>query len=821
MILFPLESRIYDFKEQIKKRKKHKYQKIYSLFSFPIQQIIYFQLNERIKTIILKKEYLKLLTNYHSLIQLDFNTNNKYNYNHNVNLNVNINQVVNEQILFRNSWKTILKYTSSINLLLSRINYTEDIKMIQLDNSFKNNLISSSLLIKYIEIKSLLNFNQKKNNTNIKKKLIKVINCPNTSIDKDHWLLWLTAQKKTFQLNSSFNKVSFFNLLIYQPNDESYNFELFPYFSQFTIHPSISVFLKSQFYQKQYFEQLNIWKSLNHEFQQINQIENENYPLVNWITLFLEKTQYTSKDHYINKKYNLYELELEVENNIKCDIKCNFKSNETKTNLSSIIKSNLFYFSLLISKIQTKFTILQSLLGNSIFSNTLSESTNCGILNRLLLIPNCLIYLPNHQNNIQNNFINLRGFIINEHFKIISIPMINQLQIFENYNIIKSINETTISLFIKSNDDRNDFFHPQISSIDYFTIKFLSPILRSPILKSPTLISNLNEIEQKKENEEVQEKQQEIQDKKSIINSSSSQIIISQEENKLENVNDIQNNNDNNEQQQQQQAFQLLQNNYSKINPQEEKEDENINVLIDTYFQYQGLSSTLSTKITPLETRSFSFKENIYKLNNLSKKSELIQNSLPQFQKTNQMEGLDILISEDLLVSNPFYATLLLQKYKIRCIDAPLEYPISFIIDEVTGICILSSTILQLQSKDYLKQYIKKLTSLVFKFNILWLLIIHENDNQNHHNFIQTSNEIYGMLYQSLTQFPCLIEVRFTSNLTLPSIIYQICEESSEWSTTNKDILLSTFKDRKVFNNLSSYIFSAHCKFCYSYSFLF
>jgi hypothetical protein len=167
-----------------------------------------------------------------------------------------------------------------------------------------------------------------------------------------------------------------------------------------------------------------------------------------------------------------------------------------------------------------------------------------------------------------------------------------------------------------------------------------------------------------------------------------------------------------------------------------------------------------------------------------------------------QMEGLTLLISEDLLVQSPIYSTLLFQKYKIRCVDAPLESPLAFIVDEMTGICLLFYEILS--SRENLKAYLRKLTSLAFKFNILWLVIVSPDD-------VTLPQDLFASLCQALSHFPCSVEIRYCRHLSVASLVHKLCHEAANFAAVQKGILLSTFKERPMLDLLDNMVFSAHC----------
>jgi hypothetical protein len=228
--------------------------------------------------------------------------------------------------------------------------------------------------------------------------------------------------------------------------------------------------------------------------------------------------------------------------------------------------------------------------------------------------------------------------------------------------------------------------------------------------------------------------------------------------------------------------------------------------IIDSYFQLHGYPSDIGTS-NPLKKTKDTDQLSCPAPKVITPPplihSFMISGSAPPHVSTDQMEGLMILISEDLLVQNPIYTTLLYQKYKIQCISAPLESPLAFIVDEITGICLLFNELLC--SRERLKGFLRKLTSLVFKFNTIWLVIVSFDD-------MKVPHDTFASLCQSLTQFPCSVEIRFSDHLSVPSLIHSLCQEAANFVAVKKGVLLSTFKDRAMLGLLENMVFSAHCK---------
>jgi hypothetical protein len=246
--------------------------------------------------------------------------------------------------------------------------------------------------------------------------------------------------------------------------------------------------------------------------------------------------------------------------------------------------------------------------------------------------------------------------------------------------------------------------------------------------------------------------------------------------------------------------LQLVEIDNSTLQPQQAHMDD----IIDSYLQLHGFPSS-SGPPNPMKTTR-DLDQIHYPTTKICPPPPSLHSNTSRTTShfTDPMESLKILVSEDLLVQNPIYSTLLSQKYKIQCVSAPLESPLAFIVDEITGICLLFDELFT--SRERLKTFLRKLTSLVFKFNTIWLVIVSLDE-------MKVPHDIFASLCQSLTQFPCSVEIRFSRHLSVPSMIHGLCQEAATFVAVNKGVLLSAFKDRSMMELLENMIFSAHCKF--------
>jgi hypothetical protein len=65
--------------------------------------------------------------------------------------------------------------------------------------------------------------------------------------------------------------------------------------------------------------------------------------------------------------------------------------------------------------------------------------------------------------------------------------------------------------------------------------------------------------------------------------------------------------------------------------------------------------------------------------------------------------------------------SLLTENHGIACIDVNLEDPITVIVDNVTAICLIDEE--SISDRSTLKNFLKQIAQLVFKFKRIWILI--------------------------------------------------------------------------------------------------
>ena len=170
-------------------------------------------------------------------------------------------------------------------------------------------------------------------------------------------------------------------------------------------------------------------------------------------------------------------------------------------------------------------------------------------------------------------------------------------------------------------------------------------------------------------------------------------------------------------------------------------------------------------------------------------------------------EGLRVLVSEEVVVDKPLYVTLLSQKHHIHCQEAPIAAPVAFVLDELTGVCILPEDVLT--HRDALRVFLRQLTRNAFRYDTLWLLLTHQSSDSAAP--VRSPHGEMTALCQCLTQFPCTVVLRQVPELAVADCLQAICVHAAGQHTRG-GMVASWYKDRPMLLRLSSPVFSAHCK---------
>ena len=136
------------------------------------------------------------------------------------------------------------------------------------------------------------------------------------------------------------------------------------------------------------------------------------------------------------------------------------------------------------------------------------------------------------------------------------------------------------------------------------------------------------------------------------------------------------------------------------------------------------------------------------------------QQQQPASRANYTLTGLKLLVSEELVEQCSWLAAELNQRFGLICLDAPLQEPLSLIVDNATAVCIM--TIPTVLDRAALKLIVKKLTGLVFKFKLIWLVVT-ATDKEHYQ---RDNGEAYYAamvgLFQALARFPIKVCVRET-----------------------------------------------------------
>lgn len=139
--------------------------------------------------------------------------------------------------------------------------------------------------------------------------------------------------------------------------------------------------------------------------------------------------------------------------------------------------------------------------------------------------------------------------------------------------------------------------------------------------------------------------------------------------------------------------------------------------------------------------------------------------------------GLQVMVSEAQLEASPWLVTELARSHRIHCVDVALEEPLALVVDGNTGCCMLSHEMGA--DRAALKQTVKALTKVAFKFRVIWLLVVQVNGHEQQ-RALSSANGYYKGLCQSLSQFPCRVVLRHCSAKMLAAQVAEVCADAQE-----------------------------------------
>lgn len=172
---------------------------------------------------------------------------------------------------------------------------------------------------------------------------------------------------------------------------------------------------------------------------------------------------------------------------------------------------------------------------------------------------------------------------------------------------------------------------------------------------------------------------------------------------------------------------------------------------------------------------------------------------------SNSLNGMNLLISEDLLDIYPSLVLELNRLFGLDCIDGPIDAPVQIAVDMFTAITIISADIFD--RSDEFRNWMLLMTTAVFKYDCICILVLEDTD------FCSRLEEMFK-LRLSLMEFPCATCIRYCSAETMPFQVYAICSECAVSCIVKDDCLLTDFiKNTLVLHSISDRLTCIRCEF--------
>jgi len=167
--------------------------------------------------------------------------------------------------------------------------------------------------------------------------------------------------------------------------------------------------------------------------------------------------------------------------------------------------------------------------------------------------------------------------------------------------------------------------------------------------------------------------------------------------------------------------------------------------------------------------------------------------------------GLQVLVSEAQFEASPWLVTELARSHGIHCIDVQLEEPLALVVDGHTGVALLSHDMGA--DRAMLKQTVKALTRVAFKFRVIWLLVVQVSgtvpasfaDDQNQQEKLTYASGYYKGLCQSLSQFPCRVVLRHCTSELLAEQVAAVCADAQEEAQIGFNVSSAEYLHRPLF----------------------
>ena len=123
---------------------------------------------------------------------------------------------------------------------------------------------------------------------------------------------------------------------------------------------------------------------------------------------------------------------------------------------------------------------------------------------------------------------------------------------------------------------------------------------------------------------------------------------------------------------------------------------------------------------------------------------------------------LHVLVSAQFLENHPRVVSRLSSEYRIQSVDVQLQEPVTAIVDTVTAISVVSLEVMQ--QDDLFRRYIKQLSSVCFKFDRVYLLLLIDRGlgsfiGEQHGTRLSALSDRLVQIYMAVIKFPAAVSV--------------------------------------------------------------
>lgn len=148
------------------------------------------------------------------------------------------------------------------------------------------------------------------------------------------------------------------------------------------------------------------------------------------------------------------------------------------------------------------------------------------------------------------------------------------------------------------------------------------------------------------------------------------------------------------------------------------------------------------------------------------------------------VNGLKLLISEDMLNKHQRLVLELEGTYGIEAIDSPIAYPMHILTDDSTAVSLVNGSIFD--DKQDFRNWLLHLTKSAFKFACIYIIIVEDSQ------FCNRANATFKLRHATL-QFPCIVCLRHCMNDQLGFTIFSISAECAISAAVREEELLSEY----------------------------